>query len=485
MVFSSITFLFYFLPLTLLAYTIAGRKVKNLILLFVSLLFYSWGEGLYLLVMICSILLNYLCGISIHQKNNKRTGSPSRLMLATGIVANIGILAFFKYANFITDNLNVLFASLSMPVISLNPVHLPIGISFFTFQAVSYLIDVYRQKVEPQRNLISLSLYISLFPQLIAGPIVRYHQIASELTERTITASDFAIGAQRFLYGLSKKVLLANPMGVMADQIFSMSTSELSLPLAWLGAICYTFQIFFDFSGYSDMAIGLGRMFGFHFPENFNYPYISKSIREFWRRWHISLSSWFRDYLYIPMGGNRHGTVRTSANLLTVFLLCGLWHGASWTFVIWGLYHGLFLALERTFIGLLLKKLWIPLQHLITLILIVFGWVIFRSENLAQAIDFCMIMLGLADKQVNPYPFLLLLDSKIVFELIAALVLSMPLFPGFIRLRDSLSINTADRGRTPLAGCYLLQFTLTATVTYFTVISLAAGVYNPFIYFRF
>ncbi len=482
MVFSSITFLFFFLPLTLLIYVIAGRKFRNIILLFASLLFYSWGEGIYLLVMLVSILLNYLCGISIIRKGSD---SPSRFVLASGIVANIGILAFFKYANFIVDNLNSLFDALSLPVVLLDPVHLPIGISFFTFQAVSYLVDVYRKNVEPQQNLIRLSLYISLFPQLIAGPIVRYHHIARELAERTITTGDFAAGAQRFLYGLSKKVLLANPMGAMADQVFSLPGNELSFSVAWLGAICYTFQIFFDFSGYSDMAIGLGRMVGFHFPENFNYPYISRSIREFWRRWHISLSSWFRDYLYIPMGGNRHGNTRTSVNLLTIFFLCGLWHGASWTFVLWGLYHGLFLTVERTVIGNLLQKLWSPLQHLITIVLIIFGWVIFRSESPAQAMNFFAMMSGLVDKQISAYPIAVLLDYKIIFELFMAMLMSVPLFPLFVRIRDSLTQKTVPGGNAGLAGFYLVQFTLTVTLTYFTVISLAAGAYNPFIYFRF
>lgn len=432
--------------------------------------------------MLVSILLNYLCGISIIRKSSD---SPSRFVLASGIVANIGILAFFKYANFIVDNLNSLFDALSLPVLLLNPVHLPIGISFFTFQAVSYIVDVYRKNVEPQQNLIRLSLYISLFPQLIAGPIVRYHHIARELAERTITTGDFAAGAQRFLYGLSKKVLLANPMGAMADQVFSLPGNELSFSVAWLGAICYTFQIFFDFSGYSDMAIGLGRMVGFHFPENFNYPYISRSIREFWRRWHISLSSWFRDYLYIPMGGNRHGNTRTSVNLLTVFFLCGLWHGASWTFVLWGLYHGLFLTVERTVIGNLLQKLWSPLQHLITIVLIIFGWVIFRSESPAQAMNFFAMMSGLVDKQISAYPIAVLLDYKIIFELFMAMLLSVPLFPLFVRIRDSLTQKTVPGGNAGLAGFYLVQFTLTVTLTYFTVISLAAGAYNPFIYFRF
>lgn len=484
MVFSSITFLFFFLPLTLLTYAVSGQKLRNFVLLIASLLFYSWGEGIYLLVMLASIVFNYLFGMLMIDAER---GKPSKAMLVGGILTNITLLAFFKYANFLVDNINIALDYVGAGTISLSPVHLPIGISFFTFQAVSYIIDVYRQKVEPQKNLISLSLYISLFPQLIAGPIVRYHHISRQLLERKLTSCDFAIGAQRFLFGLAKKVLLANPLGAVADMVFAMPANELSTPVAWLGAICYTFQIYYDFSGYSDMAIGLGRIFGFHFPENFNYPYISRSIREFWRRWHISLSSWFRDYLYIPMGGNRHGNLRTCANLLTVFFLCGLWHGASWTFVLWGLYHGFFLAIDRTFIGSFWKKMWGPVQIVTTILLVIFGWVLFRAETLPQALHFASIMLGLIDKQVEAYPFIMLVDAKLIFELIMAGLISMPLYPAFLRARSRL----LEKGNVSLlrsggiAGCYFLQLSCTAALAYFTIISLAAGAYNPFIYFRF
>ncbi len=346
MVFSSITFLFFFLPVFLMGYLGVGKKGRNLFLLLASLFFYLWGEQLFVLVMLASIVMNYFFGLLLDRVGiqGSRAG---KFLLAAALVANLGMLVFFKYANFAVDNLNLLLSWLNMPLMHLHKVHLPIGISFFTFQAMSYLIDLYRQEYKAQKNPLYLGLYISLFPQLIAGPIVRYSDIAEHIKKRTVSLHDFACGAERFVFGLGKKILIANPMGLMADHIFAMQAELLSTGTAWLGITCYTLQIYFDFSGYSDMAIGLGRMFGFHFLENFNYPYISRSIREFWRRWHISLSTWFRDYLYIPLGGNRHGNNRTSLNLLIVFLLCGLWHGASWNFILWGLMYGFFLVAER------------------------------------------------------------------------------------------------------------------------------------------
>ena len=308
MVFSSITFLFFFLPTVLLLYQLSGKRTRNALLLAASLFFYSWGEGVYVLLMVISIIINYSGGLLIAER---RAAAGRRFFLVLSVALNLLILGFFKYAHFITDNLNLVFSYLSLPAIELAPVRLPIGISFFTFQALSYIIDVYRSKELPQKNIINLALYISLFPQLIAGPIVRYNQIADEIENRAATMNDLAEGIQRFLLGLSKKILLANPLAAIADKIFMLPETELTTTLAWLGALCYTLQIYFDFSGYSDMAIGLGRMFGFHFPENFNYPYISTSIRDFWRRWHISLSSWFKDYLYIPLGGSKYGPIRT------------------------------------------------------------------------------------------------------------------------------------------------------------------------------
>ncbi len=407
------------------------------------------------------------------------------MILIVAVCCNLLLLGFFKYANFITDNINVILVSFNVPAIDLNPVHLPIGISFFTFQAISYLVDIYRGTVSTQKNLVNLGLYISLFPQLIAGPIVRYHDIAGALVKRTVSTDDLAWGIQRFLFGLSKKVLLANPLGLTADKIFALSFTDISTPLAWLGAICYSLQIYYDFSGYSDMAIGLGRMFGFHFLENFNYPYISRSIREFWQRWHISLSSWFRDYLYIPLGGNRRGPLRTHVNLLVVFLLCGFWHGAGWTFICWGLYHGLFLVLERTRVGKVMQGFWPPVRHLQTLVIIIIGWVLFRSDSFENALAYLGVMFGIADASHLPL-LSLYVDKKTFLELAAAVIFSAPIVPVLGKLGQRAI--TASLGIRLV--CFELIFgvsrlALLVTITYFTVISLAAGVYNPFIYFRF
>ncbi len=480
MVFSSITFLFFFLPFTLGIYVITGSRLRNFVLLLTSLFFYAWGEGVYLLVMLASILVNYFCGRFIVQG-----ALSSRKVFVCGILFNICTLAFFKYANFIADNVNLLCIPLNLPQISLGPVHLPIGISFFTFQAMSYLIDVYRKDIEPQHNPISLSLYIALFPQLIAGPIVRYGDIAKNLANRKLNVETFATGGQRFLMGLGKKVLIANPLAVVADQIFSLPGDELSTSVAWLGAICYTFQIYYDFSGYSDMAIGLGRMFGFRFPENFNYPYISRSIREFWRRWHISLSLWLRDYVYFPLGGNRKGASRTYLNLITVFLLCGLWHGASWTFILWGAYHGFFLCLERSRrLNVFWQKAWWPIQTIATFIIVIAGWVLFRSESISAAIDFLSIMFfpihSTQGLSVDSY-----LNSKILVELTFAALLSLPIYSALARIPTTLASGNLKLQTWYTVTASVIQLSFFITLFYFTAISLAAGAYNPFIYFRF
>lgn len=482
MIFSSVTFIFFFLPMVLGIYFLAGRRIRNFVLLAVSLLFYTWGEGIYLVVMLASILTNYLFGLLLSPRTGK---TSSKWIVACSLIINVVLLGFFKYANFIIDNFNSFLTAVGIPNVILGPIHLPIGISFFTFQAMSYIIDVYRGKVEPQRNLINLSLYITLFPQLVAGPIVRYLDIAEELVRRKESFSGFAGGIRRFLFGLGKKVLIANPLAVAADQIFSLQAHELTPEVAWIGALCYTFQIYFDFSGYSDMAIGLGRMFGFTFPENFNYPYIAHSFRDFWRRWHITLSSWLKDYLYIPLGGSRHGNWRTYLNLILVFMLCGLWHGASWTFVVWGLYHGLFLILERTRIGEFRQRLWTPLQHLTTFVLVVIGWVLFRSETLGGAVDFILVMFGQSFAQPEAYALAKLIDLQIVFTMALAVLLSLPLYPALQRVQGYLVSLPTRLTIWVVAGSYVLQVWFLGVLTYFSVVSLAAEVYNPFIYFRF
>ncbi len=482
MVFSSIIFLFLFLPVTLLLHCVAGRKLRNTVLLFLSLVFYAWGEGAYVLLMLCSILLNYVFGLLIARAC---TPGGKKNVLALGVVLNLLPLFYFKYSGFVLENVVNMLAVLGIEnSIVPHHQHLPIGISFFTFQALSYVVDVYRGMVAPQKNILNIGLYIALFPQLIAGPIVRYHDIAKQLVKRTVTLEKFSGGAERFVFGLGKKVLLANPMGAMADQIFSLDPSQLSTSTAWLGITCYTLQIYFDFSGYSDMAIGLGRMFGFRFLENFNYPYISRSIREFWRRWHISLSNWFRDYLYIPLGGNRKGSARTGINLLIVFLLCGFWHGASWNFILWGLCHGLFLVLERGRLGYFLAKLHPSLQHIYVLLVVLNAWVFFRAETLTYALQYIGVMYGISSADSMYAMVYIGLDLEFYTVLILALLLATPVYPHFAKMAGQVDTQSVSSkfllSSAPFAKCLVLGFLLI-----FSAMNLATGAYNPFIYFRF
>lgn len=484
MVFSSTIFLFIFLPLVLLAYLLFGRKLRNFILLSASLLFYAWGENVFVLLMLVSITLNYIFGLWIDKAQSK--GGRGRTPLVLAVAANLGLLGFFKYANFLTANLNTVLVKLEMTPITLDEVHLPIGISFFTFQALSYVIDLYRRESPVQKNPINIALYISLFPQLIAGPIVRYNTIAEQITERTTRIEDLFYGVRRFIIGLGKKVLLANVLGRTADYIFSLPPDRIPIELAWLGAIAYTLQIYYDFSGYSDMAIGLGRMFGFRFLENFNYPYVSRSIREFWRRWHISLSTWFRDYLYIPMGGSQKGVARTYANLLLVFFLCGLWHGASWTFVFWGLFHGCFLVLERIPPGKALLKI-MPnvLRHIYVLVVVIVGWVFFRSETFSYALGYLQAMVSVGTPSLYNSQIFININNEFWLAFIIAIVCSAPVYPIFEKLADGLHRRTDDpvsllsKGSSVLNGCFL------GFVFIYSVASLLGGDYNPFLYFRF
>ena len=483
MVFSSIIFLFLFLPLALAFYFLTVKKYRNLFLLFASLIFYAWGEGFYLLILLISIFINYSCGLLI---DNHRSSNRSGVYLIVAIVLNLGILAFFKYANFVVTNLNSILPVFGIGPLYLTRIHLPIGISFFTFQALSYVVDVYNQKILAQRNIINLSAYISLFPQLMAGPIVRYAHIAKEIVSRTTSRTDFSEGVRQFLFGLGKKMLIANPVAGVADQVFFLPAGELTTGLAWLGAICYTLQIYFDFSGYSDMAIGLARMFGFHYLENFNYPYISRSIREFWRRWHISLSTWFKDYLYIPLGGNHRGSLRTYMNLVIVFLLCGLWHGASWNFVIWGLFHGLFLAIERTFLGRGLNALPQPFRHIYTLLIVMVGWVIFRTESMAQGISYLSAMSGFAHGAGVKYNVAMFLSDKLKLEIGMGIILSAPVYPLIKRMEVSILETRPVKLKASLNVVFsLVGFVLLSIIVYASVINLAASAYNAFIYSRF
>jgi len=461
MLFTSPTFIFAFLPLVLALYYLSPAKFKNSCLLLFSLLFYAWGETTYVLLMIASIAFNAIIGHYLHQPNGR-----NKIALTIGIILNLLPLVFFKYHAFLMTQLGFQFTADS---------HLPLGISFFTFQAISYLVDVYREETEAETNLIKLGLYISLFPQLIAGPIVRFKTIHHQITQRIHSSSLFVSGTERFIFGLSKKLLIANPLGFVADNLFALPADQLSGSLAWLAIISYSLQIYFDFSAYSDMAIGLGRMFGFKILENFNYPYIAQSIQEFWRRWHISLSQWFRDYLYIPLGGNRKGLARTYFNLLLVFTLCGFWHGASWSFVIWGLYHGLFLIIERLGLNKLLTLSFKPLRHIYTLLVVVFGWVFFRVENLADAWAFQVKMLTFSSPEtvINGYQYFV--SPQYYLALIFAVILSTSVAKKF-SLADFTQVNMGQL-------IFRRVLVLLLLIVNFSVIS--ASTYNPFIYFRF
>ncbi len=446
-----------------------------------SLIFYAWGEVFYVAVMIVSIITNYCIGRLIFKYQERP--KYSKLYISIGIIINITLLIYFKYANFITDNVNIILSKfLNVASINLYPVHLPLGISFFTFQAISYLIDVYKKDVKSQKNIANLALYISLFPQLIAGPIVRYHDVARQITSRSHSFERFASGVRRFVFGLAKKMLLANPLGEVVDSIFLLSGSDLTMPLSWIGIIAYTMQIYFDFSGYSDMAIGLGRMFGFRFLENFNYPYISTSIREFWRRWHISLSTWFRDYVYIPLGGSRVSTIKTYTNLFIVFVLVGFWHGANWNFLVWGLLHGAFLASEHAGFSEILKKIWKPAQHAYVLIIVTIGWVFFRSESLPLAIDYLKSMIDITNFQTSWFQFAQILSHESVIAFIIGIILSMPVYPYLNKYFQNLF------GKDTVKFALLTEMPelfLLSSLLFFSILKLASSTYNPFIYFRF
>ena len=478
MVFSSPEFLFLFLPAILLLYYLLGDAFKNGLLLLASLFFYTWGEGHLILLMVCSIAINYLLGLGIG--HSQRT-LLRKSYLALAVLINLGLLAYFKYSNFFLDNM---MAVGWMELVEYKEVILPIGISFFTFQSLSYLVDVYRNTTQAQDNPFRLGLYIALFPQLIAGPIVRYHDVANQINHRTHTLSKFSEGVVRFVRGLAKKLIIANPMAVLADQAFGTPAGDLAPLAAWVGIICYALQIYFDFSGYSDMAIGLGKMFGFRFLENFRWPYRATSIQDFWRRWHISLSTWFRDYLYIPLGGNRKGVARTYLHLVLVFMATGIWHGANWTFLIWGLYHGTFLIIERLGWRKVLDRLPTVVGHLYTLLVVLVGWVFFRAESLPEAASYLSSMMGLSGgvdlglfTELTPYHgFILALGLLFSFNL-------RQLLRGWmVRLQRQAKPTTAQT----LAWAYGAQRTVVMAVLLLWAMSeLAQNSYNPFIYFRF
>jgi len=466
-----------------LAWTaLPGLRLRNLLLLVFSIVFYAWGEVSFVLLMLASTVVNYFLGLWV-----ERETEPGRRRWAVGVAValNIGTLAFFKYANFVVGSLNSVLATLGLSAIHLGHVRLPIGISFFTFHALSYVIDVYRRKWTAARNPGDVALYLFFFPRLIAGPIVRWSAIAPQIAKRAVTLEGFAGGAQRFSEGLAKKVIVANTVALPADRVFALPAQQLTPLLAWFGTLCYAVQIYFDFSGYSDMAVGLGKMFGFQFLENFNYPYISQSIREFWRRWHISLSTWFRDYLYIPLGGNRGSERRTHLNLLMVSFLYGLWHGASWTFVIWGLYHGTFLVLERTQFGHALEGLWRPLRHAYTLLVVLVGWILFRTETFPQAANFLKTMAGFS-AATAAQPLSCYLNGQVASALVMGVAFSMPLWPvlkDWTR-RIAQTLPAGARLAAQTAGV-AFEAALLVALSLVSAVWLAGGAYNPFIYYRF
>jgi len=486
-VFSSLLFLFRFLPLALAGHLLVPRRWRNAALLLASLFFYAWGEGAVVLVMVASIAVNWGAGHVINKCDDR---IRRQLWVALSVAFNLALLCVFKYLGFFVDTLNALLWRLDSPILHVKAIGLPIGISFFTFQAMSYVIDIYRGDARPQKNPLDFGLYIALFPQLIAGPIVRYRDLASQLAQRTVDISGFAHGARRFIMGLAKKVLIANELARASEYAFHQSpSSELSVGLAWIGLVAYGLQIYFDFSGYSDMAIGAGRMFGFRLRENFLHPYASCSLTEFWRRWHISLSSWFRDYLYLPLGGNRCGALRTYRNLLIVFLLCGLWHGANWTFLVWGLWHGAFLIAERVVrarpgLRALAERVPRPASHAYLLLVVLLGWVPFESSNLGAAWDYVACLFGAGTASAPRWTAEMVLDPLLLTVLLAGALGSLPILP---RLR-ALHCTLASRGgasRGMALALDLCGHACLALMAVLAVASLAGGTHDPFIYFRF
>ncbi len=466
MVFSSTIFLCVYLPLVLLGYYICPKKGRNLFLLIVSLVFYAWGEPKYVFLMIFSILVNYIFG-RLMDKNRGRQ-KRMKLLLVLSVVIDIGLLSVFKYTDFIITNVNAIFGS----SFDLLKIALPIGISFYTFQAMSYTIDVYRNDVRVQKNLIDFGMYITMFPQLIAGPIVRYADVQDQLAERSVTTADFSEGIMRFVVGLGKKVLLANQMGAVWSEIYALG-GDVSALMAWTGAIAYTFQIYFDFSGYSDMAIGLGRMFGFKFPENFRYPYQSVSITDFWRRWHITLSTWFKEYLYIPLGGNRCGLARQALNLLIVWSLTGFWHGAGWNFVMWGLYYFVILFIEKLFLLKALDKLPKLFRHVYALLLIVIGWVIFASDDVGVLLPYLGSMFG-ANGAVGGMDVYTLFTKAVLIVICCVASTELP-------KRLFLSATGAMNEK----AAFTIKSVMTIALLALSMILLIGDSYNPFLYFRF
>ena len=468
MLFSSIVFLFTFLPAVMILYYLLPVRFRNVILLLASLVFYAWGEPVYLFLMLLSILFNYFSGLDIARNlQDKRAAKRS---LVFNLIINLAVLGFFKYEGFVLDTLNGI-----LPVhISYHALPLPIGISFYTFQILSYIIDVYRGNVKVQTNLPNFALYVTMFPQLIAGPIVQYADVDEQLASREVSRTKFGEGSMYFIRGLAKKVLLANTSGMIFTEVSGLAKGNIAVMTAWLGAFAYMFQIYFDFSGYSDMAIGLGKMFGFEFNMNFNYPYVSKSITEFWRRWHISLSSWFRDYVYIPLGGNRVSKIKHIRNLLIVWFLTGLWHGAAWNFVAWGLYYGVILIIEKYLLSPVLDRLPDVVRHIYSIVLVVIGWVLFFSSSFGQAADYIRVMFGAGAHGFADRESMYLLTSNLILWLILIFGSTPLVHFRYEHMLRSKKWNTTIINSVVYAALFIVCIAYLVTETY-----------NPFLYFKF
>jgi alginate O-acetyltransferase complex protein AlgI len=468
LVFSSLIFLFMFLPITLIIYYICPRKFKNLVILIMSLIFYAWGEPIYIFLMIGSILIDYIGGLMIEATKGDK--EKRRFIFITVIVLNLSSLFFFKYYGFLIDNINAILGT----NLHIRNLPLPLGISFYTFQLVSYVADVYMGKVVAQKNIINFGAYITMFPQLVAGPIVQYSDVENQLNNRNESIEKFGEGVERFIGGIGKKVLIANNIGIIWTSIKGIPLEGLSILSAWIGIIAFTLQIYFDFSGYSDMAIGLGKMFGFDFLENFKHPYMARSISEFWRRWHISLGSWFRDYIYIPLGGNRRGIAVQFRNLLIVWFATGLWHGASWNFVIWGLYFGIFIFLEKLFLGKVLERIPSAIAHIYTLVLVIISWIFFDMARVKDALNYIKVMFGIGENIFIDNMARYTLKTNLII-LIIAILCSTPLIRNLIMY---------FKNKYKLKGVFIV-IAMNMLVLIISTAYLVSESYNPFLYFRF
>ncbi|MBL7882900.1 MAG: MBOAT family protein [Bacteroidia bacterium] len=470
MLFSSTLFLIYFLPIFFTLYFVLPKAVKNYFIVSASILFYAWGAPSFVFVLLSTVVVNFTFAHLIYNRTNK----IKKIFLVVAVVFNLAFLLYFKYANFFIDNFNILLSSFGIEAVSVAKIILPIGISFFTFHQLSFIIDIYRGVKPPMRNILDYALYILIFPQLIAGPIIRYHEISDQIEGRNkaFNVDQVLLGFLRFSIGLAKKVLIANVLGKEADKIFDLPVEQLDFAMSWLGAITYTFQIYFDFSGYSDMAIGLAKMMGFTFPENFNNPYIAQSITDFWRRWHISLSRWMRDYLYIPLGGNKVSGLRLYFNLWIVFLISGFWHGAEWTFILWGAYHGFFLAIERLFLSKILEKTTVFIRLIYSFTIVILGWVLFRATTMDQAFLFIKKMFSFSSFYEYEY------SNQLIVVLLLAFVFS---FAPLLYKKD-VSQNS---GVALTLKSYSLNVVIIVLLMIMSVSSITSSDFNPFIYFKF